>query len=307
MRELGVEHDQLAREFSIDKLDLLLLQLANQVIKESGHRYGFFLEAASTAAKLSIYLSFLENGRNFRKTGIAHHVEPKRVKEIVKEMEHALKGSSSLKGLGATEPSYLIGIPHLWKEKYAWQPGKTRIFNREITESEDRQISLCIPSSFPEVQMIDGVELTLLIEEMHWLSQEEPLKGAKNTCSDSLLEHIKYRLLCSETIVEISLPFMKTSLYALASNSYAPKGRQVRLNTMIEDTLRFIHLLKQWVEEDKYSFRAIETMAISSNMREQAFKELDELLQQWGDKYHCEDGEAMLLQMALGKSDEAIL
>ncbi|PSN20471.1 heterocyst differentiation control protein [filamentous cyanobacterium CCP5] len=304
---MHVEHFQLAKELKVEKIDLLLLQLANHAIKEFGHRYGSFLDAASTAAKFAIYISFLENGRNFRKTGVAHHVEPKRVREIVKEIEHAIRENTSLKGLSSKEPDYLIGIPHLWKEKYPWKPGTSRISGRSLDSLEEKQLTLHIPKHFPKVLLIDEGELNSLIEEMRLLSADNNSSKNSNTCSEALLEHIRYRLRHSETIVQVTLPFMELPLYALASNSYAPKGQCERLENMVDDTTRFIFLLKQWVQEEAYAFRALETLTLSPSIREQAFQELDEMLRQWGDKYHCDGGEPIILQMALGKCDEDIL
>ena len=305
--KLSVDHIHLAKELKIDKFDLLLLHLAIQAIKESGHRYGSFLDAASTAAKFAVYITFLETGRNFRKTGIAHHVEPKRVKAIVTEVEHALQTSKGLKVLGTTEPNYLIGIPHRWKEKYPWHPGTSRVFNRRYNEAEERQLSLLIPDSFPHVLLIGDGELTLLIEEMHQISQSHLPEDKQVSCSESLLDHIKYRLLRSETISELSIPFMDLPVFALASNSYSPKGTHSRLSTMMDDTVRFINLLQRWVNEETDAFRAIETLAVPASEQEKAIQELDQMLQAWADKYHRSDGQPMVLQMALGESREFIL
>ncbi|HEY9737847.1 MAG TPA: heterocyst differentiation control protein, partial [Trichocoleus sp.] len=71
--------------------DKILMYLALGAMKMGGHRYGAFLDAATTAAKLAIYSTYVEQGNNIRKTGFLYHVEPKRVKAIIKEVQEALE------------------------------------------------------------------------------------------------------------------------------------------------------------------------------------------------------------------------
>lgn len=101
--------------------DWILLHLAMGTMKMGGHRYGAFLDAATTAAKLAIYSTFIEQGENIRKTGFLYHVEPKRVKAIVKEIQTAIADGQSLKSLNSKEPYYLIALPFLWQDKFPAQ------------------------------------------------------------------------------------------------------------------------------------------------------------------------------------------
>jgi hypothetical protein len=77
------------RDLDLPSIDKLLFYIAHLALKFGGHRYGSFIEAATTAAKLSVYVSYLEHGRSLNKTGLLHHIEPKRVKEIIREVEGA--------------------------------------------------------------------------------------------------------------------------------------------------------------------------------------------------------------------------
>jgi hypothetical protein len=77
-------------------MDQIMLYLAFSAMRTGGHRHGAFLDAAATAAKCAIYMTYLEQGQNLRMTGHLHHLEPKRVKIIVEEVRQALTESTSL-------------------------------------------------------------------------------------------------------------------------------------------------------------------------------------------------------------------
>jgi hypothetical protein len=78
-------------------MDQIMLYLAFSAMRTSGHRHGAFLDAAATAAKCAIYMTYLEQGQNLRMTGHLHHLEPKRVKIIVEEERLALTEAKLLK------------------------------------------------------------------------------------------------------------------------------------------------------------------------------------------------------------------
>ena len=71
-------------------MDQIMLYLAFSAMRTSGHRHGAFLDAAATAAKCAIYMTYLEQGQNLRMTGHLHHLEPKRVNISVEEVRQAL-------------------------------------------------------------------------------------------------------------------------------------------------------------------------------------------------------------------------
>jgi hypothetical protein len=80
----------LIKSLSPSAMDQIMLYLAFSAMRTSGHRHGAFLDAAATAAKCAIYMTYLEQGENTRMTGHLHHIEPKRVKVIVEEVRQAL-------------------------------------------------------------------------------------------------------------------------------------------------------------------------------------------------------------------------
>ena len=117
----------LVKSLSPSAMDQIMLYLAFSAMRTSGHRHGAFLDAAATAAKCAIYMTYLEQDNNLRMTGHLHHIEPKRVKVIVEEVREALTTGKLLKMLGSQEPKYLIQFPYVWLEQYPWIPGRPRI------------------------------------------------------------------------------------------------------------------------------------------------------------------------------------
>ena len=281
--------------------DRILMYLAMGVMKMGGHRYGAFLDGATTAAKFAIYSAYLEQGKNIRKTGFLYHVEPKRVKAIVKEVEQALTSGRMLKTLNSQEPYYLIALPHLWQEKYPYQPPEPRLRVHGLTPGERQQIEESLPDHLPPAKLLDIMEFTSLIQVLHEMSQEELPPSQRMAFSDALSEHIKFRLLYSGTVIQIDPPLLTIPVFALARTSYSPKGERERVFAMIDDVARFFTLLQGWVSEEPDVLRAIELFDIDLNRQEEALKELDHLLQAWADKYHQEGGYPMVLQLAAGK------
>ena len=126
----------LIRRLSPSAMDQIMLYLAFSAMRTSGHRHGAFLDAAATAAKCAIYMTYLEQGQNLRMTGHLHHIEPKRVKAIVEEVTEALTEGKLLKMLGAQEPRYLIQLPYVWLEHYPLPPGSSRLYSTSLTTAE---------------------------------------------------------------------------------------------------------------------------------------------------------------------------
>lgn len=292
--------DDLLRAVDNSPADWILLNLALSTMKMGGHRYGSFLDAATTAAKLAIYSTFIEQGNNIRKTGFLYHVEPKRVKAIVQEIQVALAEGQSLKVLNSKEPYYLIALPFLWQEQYPCDPGAARVRLPGLTPGERKTIEESLPASVPQARILDQVEFTELMELLHQMSQEELPSSQRMPFSDALLSHIKFRLLHSGTVIQIDSPLVDIPLYALASESYSPKGEQERVFAMIDDVARFFSLLQAWVREDEGVLRGVEVFDVAPRDRKAALEELDTILRAWADKYHQDGGLPMVLQFAAG-------
>jgi Peptidase family S48/Heterocyst differentiation regulator C-terminal Hood domain len=284
-------------------MDQIMLYLAFSAMRTSGHRHGAFLDAAATAAKCAIYMTYLEQGQNLRMTGHLHHLEPKRVKIIVEEVRQALTEGKLLKMLGSQEPRYLIQLPYVWLEKYPWQPGRSRVPGSSLTSEEKRQIEQKLPSNLPDAQLVSSFEFLDLIEFLHKRSQDDLPPEHQMPLSEALGEHIKRRLLYSGTVTRIDSPW-GMPFYALTRPFYAPADDQERTYIMVEDTARYFRMMKNWAERQRNAMRLLEELDILPEKIEQAMEELDEVIRAWADKYHQDGGIAVILQTAFGEKEE---
>jgi len=284
-------------------MDQIMLYLAFSAMRTSGHRHGAFLDAAATAAKCAIYMTYLEQGQNLRMTGHLHHLEPKRVKIIVEEVRQALTEGKLLKMLGSQEPRYLIQLPYVWMEKYPWQPGRSRVPGTSLTSEEKKQIEQKLPKNLPDAKLVTSFEFMDLIDFLHERSQEDLPPSHQMPLSEALAEHIKRRLLYSGTVTRIDCPW-GMPFYALTRPFYAPADDQERTYTMVEDTARYFRMMKYWADRKPNTMRAVEELDIPTDWIEPAMEELDEIIRSWGDKYHQEGGVPMILQMVFGNKDE---
>ena len=284
-------------------MDQIMLYLAFSAMRTSGHRHGAFLDAAATAAKCAIYMTYLEQGQNLRMTGHLHHLEPKRVKIIVEEVRQALTEGKLLKMLGSQEPRYLIQLPYVWMEKYPWQPGRSRVPGTSLTSEEKKQIEQKLPKNLPDAKLVTSFEFMELIDFLHKRSQEDLPPSHQMPLSEALAEHIKRRLLYSGTVTRIDSPW-GMPFYALTRPFYSPADDQERTYTTVEDTARYFRMMKYWADRKPNTMRAVEELDIPVDQIEQAIDELDEVIRSWGDKYHQEGGVPMILQMVFGNKDE---
>lgn len=284
-------------------MDQIMLYLAFSAMRTSGHRHGAFLDAAATAAKCAIYMTYLEQGQNLRMTGHLHHLEPKRVKIIVEEVRQALTEGKLLKMLGSQEPRYLIQLPYVWMEKYPWQPGRSRVPGTSLTSEEKKQIEQKLPENLPDAKLVTSFEFMDLIDFLHERSQEDLPPSHQMPLSEALAEHIKRRLLYSGTVTRIDCPW-GMPFYALTRPFYAPADDQERTYTMVEDTARYFRMMKYWADRKPNTMRAVEELDIPANSIKPAMEELDEIIRFWGDKYHQDGGVPMILQMVFGNKDE---
>jgi hypothetical protein len=284
-------------------MDQIMLYLAFIAMRTSGHRHGAFLDAAATAAKCAIYMTYLEQGQNLRMTGHLHHLEPKRVKIIVEEVRLALTEGKLLKMLGSQEPRYLIQLPYVWMEKYPWQPGRSRVPGTSLTSEEKKLIEKKLPDNLPDAKLVSSFEFMELIDFLHKRSQEELPSNHQMPLSEAFAEHIKRRLLYSGTVTRIDSPW-GMPFYALTRPFYSPADDQERTYTMIEDTARYFRMMKYWADRKPNTMRAVEELDIPSDWIDLAMEELDGIIRSWGDKYHQEGGVPMVLQMVVGSKDE---
>lgn len=293
----------LIKSLSPSAMDQIMLYLAFSAMRTSGHRHGAFLDAAATAAKCAIYMTYLEQGQNLRMTGHLHHIEPKRVKAIVEEVKEALTKGKLLKMLGSQEPRYLIQFPYVWLEKYPWIPGRSRISGTHLTSEEKRQIEEKLPPSIPDAQLINSLQFMELIEYLHNRSQEDLPQEQQLPLSEALAEHIKRRLVYAKTVTRIDCPW-GLPFYALTRASYSPADDEERTYIMVEDTARYFRLMRGWAERERHAMRILEELDIPLDRIEEALEELDAIVRDWADKYHREGGKPMILQMAFGLKDD---
>lgn len=297
----------LIKRLSPSAMDQIMLYLAFSAMRTSGHRHGAFLDAAATAAKCAIYMTYLEQGQNLRMTGHLHHLEPKRVKIIVEEVRQALTEGKLLKMLGSQEPRYLIQLPHVWMDQYPWRPGMSRVPGTSLTKEEKRQIEQKLPPNMPDAQLTTSLEFADLIQFLHMRSQELLPEEHHMPLSEALAEHIKRRLLYSGTVTRIDCPW-GMPFYALTRPFYAPADEQERTYIMMEDTARYFRMMKDWAERQSdrmpTTMRALEELDIIPEKWEDAKAELDEIIRNWADKYHHKGGTTMILQMVFGKKED---
>ncbi|HEY9750657.1 MAG TPA: heterocyst differentiation master regulator HetR [Allocoleopsis sp.] len=294
----------LIKRLSPSAMDQIMLYLAFSAMRTSGHRHGAFLDAAATAAKCAIYMTYLEQGQNLRMTGHLHHIEPKRVKVIVEEVRQALTEGKLLKMLGSQEPRYLIQFPYVWLEQYPWMPGRSRIPGTSLTSEEKRQIEQKLPENLPDAQLVNSFQFMDLIEFLHERSQEDLAPEHRLPLSEALAEHIKRRLIYSGTVTRIESPW-GMPFYALTRSSYSPADDEERTYIMVEDTARYFRLMKDWADQQPRVMRVLEELDIPEEKVGQALQELDEVIRAWADRYHKAGGKSMILQMVLGPREEA--
>jgi hypothetical protein len=292
----------LIKRLSPSAMDQIMLYLAFSAMRTGGHRHGAFLDAAATAAKCAIYMTYLEQEQNLRMTGHLHHIEPKRVKVIVEEVRQALTEGKLLKMLGSQEPRYLIQFPYVWMERFPWQPGRSRIPGTNLTSEEKRQIEEKLPGNLPDAQLINSFEFMDLIEFLHLRSQEDHEEERRAPLSEALAEHIKRRLLYSGTVTRIDSPW-GMPFYALTRASYAPADDEERAYTMIEDTARYFRLMRDWADRQPQVIRILEELDIPSERVEAALADLDEVIRDWADRHHVPSGDPFVLQMAFGPKE----
>ncbi|MEO1402964.1 MAG: heterocyst differentiation master regulator HetR [Cyanobacteria bacterium J06635_1] len=299
---LTTSDSDLIKRLDPSAMDQIMMYLAFSAMRTGGHRHGAFLDAAATAAKCAIYTTYMEQGENLRMTGHLHHIEPKRVKAIVEEMREALTKGKLLKMFGSQEPRYLIQLPYAWLEQYPWQDSPSRIAGTSLTSEEKRQLESKLPDELPPAQLITSFQFMELIEFLHDRSQADLPPERQMPLSEALAEHIRRRLMYSGTVTRVDSPW-GMPFYALTRESYSPADEEERTYTMIEDTARYFRLMREWADRSPNSMRILEELDIEPELSQKAFRELDELVRKWADKYHQKGGKPVVVQMAVGEND----
>jgi hypothetical protein len=292
----------LLKDLNPSALDEILLYLAFCVLRGTGYRHGAFLDAAATAAKCAIYTTYQEQDGNLRMTGHLHHIEPKRVKVIVKEIEDSLREGQLLKMLGSQEPSYLIELPYVWQEHYPLAPGQSPMVGHNLSLEHREYFEQRLPEGLPHAQIVNSLQFSDLIEFLHMRSQEKFPEDRRMPLSEALAEHIKRRLLHAETVMRLDNPW-GMPYYVLCRPSYAPEGEEERIYTMVEDTARYFRLMREWSEKKPNVMRIFESLDIPEADLPEAQAELDELMRNWADKYHKRGERTMAVQMVFGEKD----
>ncbi len=292
----------LFQTLSPSAMDQIMLYLAFIAMRTSGHRHGAFLDAAATAAKCAIYMTYMEQDQNIRHTGHLHHIEPKRVKVIVEEVKEALATGKLLKMFGAQEPRYLIEFPYVWLEQFPWQSGEPRIHNTNLPIEYKRDIEAKLPADIPQAQVISSFQFLELIEFLYNRSQQHLPEDRRVSLSEAFTEHIKRRLIYSGTVSRIDCPW-GLPFYVLNRPYYSPVEEEERTYTMIEDTARYFRLMRDWADQQPKVMRVLEELDIAPDQMEAAQAELDQVIRAWADKYHQPGGETMVLQMVFGEKD----
>ena len=302
MKNETIDQKGLIESLSPSAMDQIMLYLAFSAMRTSGHRHGAFLDAAATAAKCAIYMTYIEQGQNLRMTGHLHHIEPKRVKAIVGEVEEALTKGKLLKMLGSTEPRYLIQFPYVWLEQYPWMPGRSRVPGTSLTSEDKRHIESKLPPNLPDAKLTNSFQFMELIEFLHTRSQEDLPPERRMPLSEALTEHIKRRLLFSGTVTKIDSPW-GMPYYALTRSTYSPEDQEERTYIMVEETARYFRMMKDWAERQGKVMRILEELDIPEERVDRAMEELDEVIREWADRYHKRGGQTMVVQMTFGPKD----
>jgi hypothetical protein len=280
--------------------DKLLFHIAYLALQFGGHRYGSFIEAATTAAKLSVYASYLEYNHSLSRTGLFHHIEPKRVKEIVREVEALLDQDNFGNGLSNQEPEFLIGIPNLWIETFPWQEAGPAVTVGGLSAEEINGLMAQLPESRPRAQIISEIEFFELLDSMHHLAYQQFATAKQKPFSNALREHYVFKVLHSGMVTKIHQPSGYMDLYALVRMSYSPRQLTAKLNTLFSDLAHAIEVLQLWMHNSPDVLRALETLEIKPQDQATALAELDQLLRTWADKYHDDTGNPMMLQLSAG-------
>ncbi|MBV5260297.1 heterocyst differentiation control protein [Synechococcus moorigangaii CMS01] len=282
--------------------DQILLYLAFFALRRRSYRHGAFLDAAATAAKCAVYTTYLEQAGNLRMTGHLHHIEPKRVKAIVQEIEQGLQEGQLLKLLASQEPAYLTELPYAWLEQYPWQVTLPRLRGDRLSEEQRDYFQEKIPPDLPPAQGICSAEFADLITFLHQRTQAKLPGDRQQPLSEALAEHIKRRLLHAETVMRLDNPW-GMPYYILRRPTYAPVDQEERTYTMLEDTAQFFRLSHAWTEKQPQVMRVFESLDIDPAQLSQAQAELDQLMRHWADKYHQRGEPTMAVHMMFGPQE----
>lgn len=282
-----------------DDVQKVMLYLAYIAMRRTGYRYGAFLEAASNAAKIAVYFTYLESEMSFRRLSHLFHIESDRVKSIVKESEQLIEEMSCSHQGTNFHPYHLIQLPYLWLERYPSLSNQLIFSEVGINEQQQKKMMKRLPNSTLKAKVVSEAQLHEMLHDLQNRVNQEQISTRSTALSEAFTQHLMYCLLHSGTIVRLG-SVDGVRYYALARSCYSPFGERERSTSMLRDTRSFITLMKHWITREKKTMRIVEELCISPERVSDAQAELDLLIKNWADKYH-EDGQlAVTLTAVVG-------
>lgn len=304
-RSAMFSEQDLFERFDIHGADEIMMYLAFCAMRVGGHRYGAFLDAATTAAKCAVYVTYQEQQQNIRMTGHLHHIEPKRVKAIVQEIEAALEEGKLAFLLSSHEPAYLIQLPHVWQELFPWSPGQPRLKAPYLNGEERYTLEKKLTGDLLPVQVIGALEFSDLLVFLHQRSQAHLPPDRQVPLSEALAEHIKRRLFYAGTVERLDNPW-GLPFYWLRHPHYSPAGTRERQTTMLEETANYFRLMRCWSQEEPQVYRILEQLDLHPDRWQAAKEELNQFFQQWANRYHERGQPTAVVQMIFGVPPEGV-
>ncbi|WP_232321453.1 heterocyst differentiation master regulator HetR [Picosynechococcus sp. PCC 7117] len=297
---------ELLQALNPSAFDQVLLSLAFFALRQSSYRHGAFLDAAATAAKCAVYTTYVEQGGNLRMTGHLHHIEPKRVKAIVQEIEQGLQAGQRLQHAAFQEPTYLTELPQVWLGQYPWHHSQPRLTGDRLSEDQQTYLEAKLPPDLPAAQGISSAEFADLIAFLHQQAQAKIPGDRPLPLSEALAEHIKRRLLHAETVMRLDNPWGMPYYILLSSTYGGPDSPTKAPHSLLEDAAHFLRLSHAWTKQQHNVMRIFESLDIAPADLSQAQTELHELMRHWAKKYHQRGKPTMAIHMMFGPKDHSL-
>jgi Heterocyst differentiation regulator C-terminal Hood domain/Peptidase family S48 len=229
-----------------------------------------------------------------------------RIKTIFDEINQALIDGNQLRQINAQDPYYLNQVPYVWIERYPLSSEKSRILDDILLAPEEiQELEDFLPSNLPNAQVIGSSYFFEIIRLIHMRAQENWQGQQKPAFSQATVEYIEKSLVDSGTVQRVD-NFCGRTLYVLLTMSYSPYDKKERTYVMVEEAARYFRFLKAWEENQVDTLRITEWLNIDPENLSQALHELDDIIREWADKYHIEDGKLIVLQAMIGPDKSQI-
>jgi hypothetical protein len=284
-------------DFASDDVQIIMIYLAYTAMRRTGYRYGAFLESASNAAKVAIYITYLESEMSFR--GLSHlfHIESNRVRSILEESKQLLEEMRCSREGASFDPYHLIQLPYLWLERYPISSNQLIFSELSINEQQQKRLMKRLPHGKLRAKVVSEVQLYEMLHDLQNRVNQEQISRSSTALSEAFTQHLLYCLLHSGTIIRLG-SVDGVRYYALTRSCYSPFGERERSTSMLRDTRNFITLMKHWITRENNAMRIVEELCISPERVSDAQSELDILIRNWADKYH-EDGQLAITLTAV--------